>query len=170
MLFDPFTDYTPPRVPAPLADVPKVQLEDNLTFVRRPPPTMLSPESFISAPPLLHPPIQSQHSATSLADPSSPPVSRPSLIPKKQYPRLTDEAIQSMKDLRHSDPAKWTRAKLAARFDCSPGFVSMVAGLKNSDWKKQVRNVTQKHQRSRDKWGEKKALLQKIRAKRRVFW
>jgi len=107
---------------------------------------------------------------TSLTDPSLPPVSRPLLIPKKQYTRLTDEAIQSMRDLRHSDPAKWTRTKLAARFDCSPGFVSMVAALKGSDWKKQVRSVAQEHQRSRDKWGEKKALLQKVRAKKREFW
>jgi len=162
----------PPRVPDPLADVPKIQLEDNLTFIHRPPPTMPSPESLTTAPssPLLHPPVQPQDTTTSLTDPSLPPVSRPSLIPKKQYPRLTDQAIQSMRDLRHSDPAKWTRTKLAARFDCSPGFVSLVAGLKGSDWKKQVRDVAQEHQRSRDKWGEKKALLQKIRAKRKEFW
>jgi len=62
-----------------------------------------------------------------------------------------------------------TGTKLAARFDCSPGFASLVAGLKGSDWKKRARNVAQEHQRSRDKWGEKKALLQKIRVKRRVF-
>ena len=153
-------------------DVPKVQLEDNLAFIHHPPPTMPSPESFTTAPssPLLHPLVQFQDTTTSLTNPSLPPVSRPSLIPKKQYPRLTDQAIQSMRDLRHSDPAKWTRTKLAARFDCSPGFVSLVAGLKGSDWKKQVSNVAQDHQRSRDKWGEKKALLQKIRAKRREFW
>ena len=29
---------------------------------------------------------------------SLPPVSRPSLIPKKQYPRLTHQAIQSVRD------------------------------------------------------------------------
>jgi len=75
-----------------------------------------------------------------------------------------------MKDLRHSDPANWTRTKLAARFDCSPAFVSLVAGLKSSDWKKQVRNVAMEHQRARDQWGEKKALLQKIKAKKREFW
>jgi len=162
----------PPKVPDPLADVPKVQLEDNLTFIHRPPPTMPSPESFTTAPssPLLHPPVQQQGTTTSLTDPSLPPVSRPSLIPKKQYPRLTDQAIQSMRDLRHSDPTKWTRTKLASRFDCSPGFVSLVAGLKGSDWKKQVRNVAQEHQGSRDKWGEKKALLQGVKAKRREFW
>jgi hypothetical protein len=83
---------------------------------------------------------------------------------------MSDQTIQSMRDLRHSDPAKWTCTKLAAQFDCSPGFVSLVAGLKSSDWKKQVRNVTTEHQRARDKWGEKKALLQKIKAKKREFW
>jgi len=83
---------------------------------------------------------------------------------------MTDEAIQSMRALRHSDPAKWTRTKLAARFDCSPGFVSLVAGLSGNDWKKRVRNTAEEHQRARDKWGEKKALLQKIKAKKRDFW
>jgi len=162
----------PPRVPDPLADAPKVQLDDNLTFTHRPPPTMPSPESFTTAPssPLLRPPVQQQGTPTSLTDPSLPPVSRPSLVPKKQYPHMTDRAIQSMKDLRHSDPAKWTCTKLAARSDCSPGFVSLVAGLKSSDWKQQVRNVTEERQRARDRWGEKKALLQKIRAKKREVW
>ena len=162
----------PPRVPDPLVDVPKVQLEDNLTFIHRPPPTMPSPESLTTAPssPLLRPPAQLQCTATSLTDPSLPPISRLSLIPNKQYPRMTDQAIQSMRDLRHSNPAKWTRTKLAARFDCSPAFVSLVAGLNSSDWKKQVRTVSEEHQRPRDKWGEKKALLQKIRVKRKDFW
>jgi len=163
---------SPPRVSDPLADVPKVQLEDNLTFIHRPPPTMPSPESFTTAPssPFLRPPVQPQDATTSLTDPSLPPISRPSLVPKKQYPRMTEQAIQTMRELRHSDPAKWTCTKLAARFDCSPGFVSLVAGLKSSDWKKQVGSVAEEHQRARDKWGEKKALLQKIRAKKRVFW
>lgn len=162
----------PPRVSDPLADIPKVQLEDSLTFIHRPPPTIPSPESFTTAPssPLLRPPVQPQGTTTSLTDPSLPPVSRPSLIPKTQYPQLSDQDIQSMRDLRHSDPAKWTRKKLAAQFNCSPAFVSLVAGLKNSDWKKQVRSVAVEHQRARDKWGEKKALLQKIRAKKKEFW
>lgn len=162
----------PPRVPDPLANVPKVQLEDDLTFIHRPPPTIPSPESFTTAPssPLLRSTVQPQCTTTFLTDPSLPPVSRPSLIPKRQYPRMTDQAIQSMRDLRHSDPTKWTCTKLAARFNCSPGFVSLVAGLKNSDWKKQVRNVALEHQRARDKWGERKTLLQKIKAKKREFW
>jgi len=162
----------PPKVPDPLAEVPKVQLEDNLTFVHRPPPTIPTPESFTTAPssPLLRLPFQPQGSKTSLTDPSLPPISRPSLIPKKQYSRMTDEDIQSMRELRHSDPVKWTRTKLATQFNCSPGFVSLMAGLKSSDWKKQVRNVASEHQLVREKWGEKRALLQKIRAKRRDFW
>ncbi|KAF9643383.1 hypothetical protein BDM02DRAFT_3191751 [Thelephora ganbajun] len=162
----------PPRVPDPLADIPKVQFEDDLTFIHRPPPTMPSPESFTTAPssPLLLPPTLPQGTTTPFTDPSLPPVSQPSLIPKKQYPRMTDRTIQSMKELRHSDPAKWTRTKLAAQFNCSPSFVSLVAGLKSSEWKKQVRTVAEQHQRARDKWGERKALLQKIRAKQREFW
>ena len=162
----------PPRVPDPLADVPNVVLEDNITFIHRPPPTMPPPESFTTAPssPFLRPPTRPQGTTTSFTDPSLPPVSRPSLIPKKQYPRLTDQDIQSMKELRHSDPAKWTCTKLAAQFNCSPGFVSLVAGLKSGDWKKQVKDTAAHHQRDRDKWGEKKALSQKIRAKKREFW
>ena len=162
----------PPRVADPLADVPKVQLEDNLTFIHRPPPTIPSPESFTTAPssPLLRPTTQPLGTVTSFADPSLPPVSRPSLVPKKRYPRMTDQDIQSMKELRYSDPSKWTCTKLAAKFNCSPGFVSLVAGLKSSDWKSQLRHTAVQHQSARDKWGEKKALLQKIRVKRREFW
>lgn len=162
----------PPKVPDPLANFPKVQLEDNLTFIHRPPPTMPSPESFTTAPssPLLYPPTQPQGATTSLTAPSLPPVSRPSLIPKKQYSQMSDQDIQSMRELRYSDPAKWTCTKLAAQFNCSPGFVSLVAGLKSSDWKRQVRDTAEQHQRARDKWGEKKALFQKIRAKKREFW
>ena len=112
-----------------------IRFEDNLTFIHRPPPTMPLPESFTTAPssPLLQPPVQPHDTTTSLTDLSLPPVSRPSLIPKIQYPRMTDQTIQSMRDLCHSDPAKWTCTKLAARFDCSLGFVSRVAGLKSSD-------------------------------------
>lgn len=162
----------PPKVPDPLVDVPKIQLDDNLTFIHRPPPTMPSPESFTTAPssPLLRPPSQPQGIMTSFTDPSLPPVSRPSLIPKKQHPRMTDQDIRSMRELRHSDPAEWTCTKLAAKFNCSPGFVSLVAGLKGSDWKKQVRGVAEQHQHARDRWGDKRALLQKIRAKKRDFW
>lgn len=162
----------PPKVLDPLSDIPKVELEDNLTFIHHPPPTMPSPESFTTAPssPLLRPPIQPEGTVTPFTAPSLPPVSRPSLIPKKQYPRMSDQDIQSMRELRYSDPAKWTCTKLAAHFNCSPGFVSLVAGLKSGDWKRQVRDVADEHQRSRDKWGEKKALLQKIRAKKREFW
>jgi hypothetical protein len=45
-----------------------------------------------------------------------------------------------------------------------------VAGLKSRDWKRQVRDVAEQHQSTRDKWGEKRALLQKIRTKKREFW
>ncbi|KAF9779597.1 mitochondrial ribosomal protein subunit L20-domain-containing protein [Thelephora terrestris] len=162
----------PSRVPDPLADVPKLTLEDNVTFIHRPPPTMPSPESFTTSPssPLLRPPAQPQSTTNPFTDPSLPPVSRPSLIPKKQYPQLTDQAIRSMRDLRHSNPAKWTCTKLAAKFNCAPGFVSLVAGLKSGVWKQRVRNTADLHQRERDKWGEKKALAHKIRAKKREFW
>ena len=162
----------PPRVPDPLADVPKVQLEDNITFIHRPPPSMPSPESFTTTPssPLLYSPTEPQGTTTSLTDPSLPPVSRPSLIPKKKYPRMTYKVIQTMRELRHSDPAKWTCTTLAARFNCSPNFVSLVAGLKGSDWKQQTRSTAEEHQRARDKWGERRALLQKVRVKKREFW
>ncbi|KAF9643399.1 hypothetical protein BDM02DRAFT_3132454 [Thelephora ganbajun] len=36
----------------------------------------------------------------------------------------------------HEGAAKWARTKPAVQFNCSPDFVSLVAGLKGSDWKK----------------------------------
>ena len=53
---------------------------------RRPPPAIPSSESLTTAPssPLLCPPVQPQDT-TSLTDPSLPPVSRPSLIPKTSH-------------------------------------------------------------------------------------
>jgi hypothetical protein len=75
-----------------------------------------------------------------------------------------------MRSLRAQDPEKWSRIKLAAKFNCTPHFISMAAPLKKSDWKIKIKRVNEEHNIIRSRWGERKTLLHKVRAKRREFW
>lgn len=165
----------PPKVVDPLVNNPHasyVQLPDNLTFIHRPPPSLPTPESLTTAPasPLLRA-ASSSATATSWSDPSLPPVSRPALVNKSgPFERLSDEAIEEMKVLRASNGAEWTRSKLAAKFGCSQSFVSLVAGLKKSEWKKTIREQNTEHESVRARWGERKTMVRKVRVRRREFW
>jgi len=101
-----------------------------------------------------------------------PPVSRPALFdPNAEVrPRMEDAAIEQMKALRAREPGLWTRSKLAARFGCSKTFVSLVAGLKKSEWKKKVRGMAAAHEQIRSQWGERKSMIRKVQTRKREFW
>jgi len=171
----------PPKVPDPLVNNPHATYtplsdpnsKNALMFIHRPPPSVPAPESLTTSPssPLLRPPSTTGTEPTSWTDPTLPPVSRPSLLnPKGPFPHMTDSDIEAMKELRTEHPAKWTRSKLAAKFGCSKTFVSLVAGLKKSEWKKKVRGMEKEHENVRSNWGVRKSMLRKVRARRREFW
>jgi hypothetical protein len=149
----------------PLINNPKAAVkifeEDNLTFIHRPPSTAPSPYSLTTAPasPLLRP-------ASSHVEPL-PPVLRQ---PPDEKPRMPDEQIEKMRHLRFSNPSVYSRGKLAKMFNCTQAFVAQWAALKKPQRKALIRIRDQRHERHREKWSEKHALVKAIRAKRREMW
>ncbi|KAG1748666.1 mitochondrial ribosomal protein subunit L20-domain-containing protein [Suillus lakei] len=127
-------------------------LDENLTFIHRPPPTAPSPHSTTLAPasPLLKSPTPSNKHAP------MPPLLRPSAY-NAAPSRMSDKDMEQLRKLRLSNPEKYSRAKLAKLFKCTPNFVSKVAALPRP-------------QRKEEQWGEKKATFVAIKQKRREFW
>ncbi|KAF8798759.1 hypothetical protein BYT27DRAFT_7122484 [Phlegmacium glaucopus] len=153
--------------PDPLINNPKAAVktleEDNLTFIHRPPPTAPSPYSLTTAPasPLLRP-------ATPHVESHLPPVLR--RPPSTEPPRMSDEKIEKMRNLRLSNPTVYSRGKLAKMFNCTQAFVAQMAALKKPQRKALIRIRDERHERNREKWSEKHALVKAIRAKRREMW
>jgi Mitochondrial ribosomal protein subunit L20 len=153
----------------PLINNPKAAVktfeEDNLTFIHRPPSTAPSPYSLTTAPasPLLRP-------APSHVEPLPPlpPVLRQP--PTKEHPQMSDEQIEKMRHLRFSNPTVYSRGKLAKMFNCTQAFVASMAALKKPQRKALIRIRDQRHEKYREKWSEKHALVKAIRAKRREMW
>lgn len=155
--------------PDPLTNNPKATVkileEDNLTFIHRPPPTAPSPYSLTTAPvsPLLRP-----AAANVVPSPVLPPVLR--RPPSTEPPRMSDEQIEKMRHLRLSNPAVYSRGKLAKMFNCTQAFVAQMAALKKPLRKALIRVRDERHEKSRAKWSEKHALVKAIRVKRREMW
>ncbi|KAF8964193.1 mitochondrial ribosomal protein subunit L20-domain-containing protein [Flammula alnicola] len=151
----------------PLVNNPKAAVttleEDGLTFIHRPPPTAPTPFSLTTAPasPLLQSP-------TPPHDGALPPLSRSA--PREAPPRMSEEDIEKMRSLRFSDPATYTRGKLAKMFNCTQNFVAVVAALKRSQRKTVLKSRDEKHELHREKWSEKHSIVKAIRAKRRELW
>lgn len=138
--------------------------DEDLTFIHRPPPSAPSPFSLTTAPvsPLLWPRPSSQ-------DGLLPPPIRPS-ADKEQLPRVSDQVVGEIRRLRLTNPAKWSRGKLAKKFDCTESFVAGIAALKKPQRTALIRSRDQTHAEAREKWSEKKSTVRAIRAKRREFW
>ena len=155
--------------PDPLINNPKAAVktfeEENLTFIHRPPPTAPSPYSLTTAPasPLLRP-------SASLVEPLPPlpPVLRQP--PSKEIPRMSDKQIEKLRYLRLSKPTVYSRGKLAKMFNCTSSFVAQMARLKKPLRKALIRIRNLEHEKHREKWSEKHALVKAIRAKRREMW
>ena len=155
----------PCRTPDPLRDNPHAtytQIEENVTLIHRPPPTAPSPLSYTTAPasPLLKP------SASSVVG-ELPPTFRKQ---HEEKPRVSDEDIARIRQLRREDPTTWTRGRLAREFNCTPWFVGKITSLKGPDRRKAQEAMEEEHAASRAKWGERKSLTMDIRKKREEFW
>lgn len=182
----PGTAERPPyRAPDPLVDNPKAlvtELEDGkMTFVHRPPPTMEGPESVgLSKSPLLRgwrSGSSSSNNSANITGPNSestllpPEIRRPSSSSTPSpLPRLSDEALSQLKELRRSDPKAYTRSKLAEQFGCTSAFVGMVAPLKGSQCKAAHKALNEKHEKARERWSERHAVVTAVRAKRKELW
>lgn len=156
----------PPRPTDPLQNpnVGMQPLEDNLTFIHRPPPT--APTAFSTtldpASPLLRPPTES-------SDAALPPLLRPSAY-VKEPPRITPEHMEEIRRLRRENPVKYSRTKLAEMFNCTSSFIAQIAALRPSKRKEFRKERDEAHEKIRQRWGEKKSLFVDIRKKRREFW
>ncbi|KAI0726433.1 mitochondrial ribosomal protein subunit L20-domain-containing protein [Fomitopsis betulina] len=154
----------PYRAPDPLINNPEAtytQLEGDLTFIHRPPPTAPSPWSFATNPasPLLQ--------APSPAADALPPSLREA---GAEFPRMSDEDIQKMRALRVENPEYYSRSRLAKMFNCSTNFVATMAPTKIADRKKILRQRDEEHAEARSKWGVKRSYFEAARKKRREFW
>jgi hypothetical protein len=151
-----------PLVNNPKAAVTKLE-EDGLTFIHRPPPTAPTPFSLMTAPasPLLRPP-------TPYNGEPLPPLSRSP--PAEAPPRMSDKDIEKIRELRALNPEKYTRGKLAKRFNCTPNFVGLMAPLKTSQRTAVLKVRDEKHEARREKWSEKHSIVKAISKKRRELW
>ena len=140
------------------------ELPDKLTFIRRPPPSAPSPESYVTAPssPLVSGDIRQQDAAAGM-----PPII---FGRKKDAERMSDENIARMRKLRQEDPQNWTAGKLAKEFGCSQYFVRYVATLNRAERRASWKRREELHEKFRARWGEKTVLEEEIRKKRREFW
>ncbi|KAJ3772386.1 mitochondrial ribosomal protein subunit L20-domain-containing protein [Lentinula raphanica] len=164
----PGTSERPPyRAPDPLINNPAATvtplLDEDLTFIHRPPPTAPSPISYTTNPisPLLKPSSQTSSAL--------PPLLRPS-AEKSTPQRLTAEQIAEIRRLRALDPVKWTRGRLAKKFECTQQFVALVAATKKSTRAKLIQKRDEEHAENRAKWSEKRSLVAAISQKRRQYW
>lgn len=182
----PGTAERPPyRAGDPLVENPKAKVtalentsergQTELTFIHRPPPSAPTPFSMTTAPsspllilksdvaatpralpPLLHPPKVTAEKDSSNAD--------------NEHPRMSDADMEKLKQLRRSDPFKYSRSQLAEMFKCTPAFVGMVAPLKKTQCKAAHRALNEKHERNREHWSEKHSVVMAIRKKRKELW
>ncbi|GAA5803834.1 hypothetical protein HPULCUR_009319 [Helicostylum pulchrum] len=74
--------------------------------------------------------------------------------------RLSEAEIKELRQLRESDPATWTRSKLAKKFGCSELFVSIAA----------PKPTTTTAVENEVSHGYRRKLITQEREKRRALW
>lgn len=156
------------HAPDPLVNNPKAAVttleDENLTFIHRPPPSAATPHSYTTAP--ASPLLNGQQTP---AEGPLPPFARPGLQ-KQIPPRASDEVVAKIRELRASDPDKYSRGELARMFNVTRSFVSMIAPLNVKKRKEITRRMEGEHEEARSKWSERHSLVQAIRRKRREMW
>ncbi|CAG8441941.1 6492_t:CDS:1 [Ambispora leptoticha] len=129
----------PTKLFAPIYDT--VTLDDGSLFVARKP---------LNEPPPISP------------DELPPPI-KP--VKEKAY-HVTEDQIQEMQSLRLEDPKKWTRQKLAEKYNCSAFYVGIVAPTTE----KEKQRIARRLQHRINKFSEKRKYFMKIREERRKLW
>ena len=85
---------------------------------------------------------------------------------QKRY-HITAEQMEEMRELKRSDPAKWSSHQLSKKFDCSARFVAYVTeniGLKEKERQKQVLEVV------KSRWGVRRRTAREDRQIRKEKW
>jgi len=86
---------------------------------------------------------------------------------EKKY-HLTPTDFTEMRKLRAEDPTKWTRSRLAERFQCTSLFVSRVTG--DSVTVEYKREARREHGEARAKWGKRRREAREDRERRKEAW
>ncbi|KAG8529435.1 uncharacterized protein KY384_006072 [Bacidia gigantensis] len=95
---------------------------------------------------------------------SLPPLARKTQKQKKYH--LTPKQIEEIRELRTKDPWKWTRKRLAERFDCSQFFVGIVAEAPTE----RKRSEMAKLEAVKERWGWRRRNAREERGKRQELW
>ncbi|KAF2965703.1 hypothetical protein GQX73_g7868 [Xylaria multiplex] len=93
-----------------------------------------------------------------------PPPSRTTETREKKY-NVTREQVDEMRELRASDPVKWSVLKLAAKFECTPFFVMMCckASPEHKDTERQRLDAI------KARWGTIRTKAREERKKRKIL-
>ena len=165
----------PPKFSDPLKNNPHATVKEvakGVSLNHRPPPTTPTPYSTTLAPasPLLRPRSEPD-------DGKGPSEITVSVPPRVRQPRefpeqgvLSEKDFEEMRRLRASNPAHYTRSRLAKMFNCAPFLVGQQVPLERKVRKEAKGTLAEEHQRNRENWGERKALVMAIRKKRREYW
>ncbi|CAG8433549.1 6738_t:CDS:1 [Ambispora gerdemannii] len=100
-----------------------------------------------------------------------PPISPDELPPplkpvKTKAYHITDDQIQEMQKLRLEHPKKWTRQRLAEKYNCSAFYVGIVAPTTEEERQRIERRI----QHRINRFSEKRKYFMKIREERRKLW
>lgn len=156
----------PPKYVDPLASNDTASrvtsLEDNLTFIHRPPPTTPTPHSLTTNPasPLLRPATSSSAALPPLVHPNT----------KAPPPPVPEKTVRQIRSLREKNPGVYTRGYLAKRFGVTQNFVGQVAALKKPLRKKVIAKRDEKHEEDRKEWSDRHSLVKAIQHKRKEMW
>ncbi|TFK28033.1 hypothetical protein FA15DRAFT_665803 [Coprinopsis marcescibilis] len=139
--------------------------EDGLTFIHRPPPSAPSPASLTTAPssPLLQP------AAPSPEGTALPPLLRKEK-PQPQWTPVSPENIEKMKELRASDPVKYSTNKLAEMFGCSRMFITLATRISTKQLTALRRTQATEHEEHRARWSDRHKLVKAVRVRQRQHW
>ena len=104
--------------------------------------------------------------ATSMHSSARNPKALQSIRPQyeKKY-HLGPEQIEEIRRLRAEDPRKWTRVRLAEKFECSQFFVSLCCSAPEikAEQDKQLAEIKRK-------WGRRKTEAREDRQTRKALW
>lgn len=98
---------------------------------------------------------------------ATPPAESLSTV-RPQYEKkyhLTQEQIDEIRRLRKEDPRKWTRVKLAEKFECSQFFVSLCVSAPEIKKEQDVQL-----EQIKSKWGRRKTEARQARQERKKLW
>ena len=158
----------------------KTETQDHIIF--NPPPSVANvyhtPSLFLPS----NDPRRRLHTRASTASTTTPASTAPSSttakesVEKRALPssvrpeyqkkyHLTPEQVEEIRRLRKEDPRKWTRVRLAEKFECSQFFVSLCCAAPEvkAEQDKQLEEIKQR-------WGRRKTEARDARQERKKLW